>query len=873
MGTQKRSANKGFAFVITDTSGKPNSEDRKLIRSHVMRGKNRRVSDEKAKRASARVAENDPDTPQEMSQVYHVPNDLYMVQFAEEVDAASRAMVFEYTAVYGVIKEIMYPVEWCLRFDDSKTSWFYWLLSDAAFLHSILFTVGMLHDSVGGETSQRTSFHVWRTLNLLNRHISDKSLALADSTIATVVSMCMAYETFGQRASAAAHVRGLRRIVELRGGVESFRHNLQLQVKICRDISWESAFTPILGDPPTRFKHDQHLSDIRLFIDSIDRRMSNVFQDLHDFSRLANFLVKTGRKIDPNVFQNLMTSIQYRLLYLEPIEQSSVSETFRLGMISYIATLFLKVQGAKITLTFLTDQLRSHCQKLHVSELSTTTVRLMFVWTLVVGAISVFEECDDLWLLPKLASLRDSLGPTWPEAKASLKKVMWMELVHSPDGIKVFQKLVLHVAKRRASRSLNSDGCQKCSVASFPFHIIQYNHPKQNYHDPACVIPGFGAPRQLWFGKALAANLCANNRTAAWEHFRIRWAQSSKHSIRNGNTRGVDGIPRVSTLGIDNRPAWFKCTAAAKHLTEVSAVVALHSVRQGLRRTPDVLQREHEATTSGHHPTPNRGRSLCWHARNIPFGIRSGGHDLTAAQAQGRDGVISDLRTMDSIFLAEDKKSARIGGWTLSIKLSRRASWPGCLDSPPQRPAGDVLTKLGEFERELPINFTGKATHLALPGVGPVLAWLFAWTSEDDNVYDGWGVSGKDESSRYTDIEHGLHRYASFVACNSGWGRVRLTNLLVVDDYTVFNTIPLPANTHWHSRVRTFEYCTLEVARACYPLRTKHRIAAISAGIVDATAQATEYEEYKKWADDLSKQRHALPLRVPQSESSEEDMD
>ncbi|KAK2013452.1 hypothetical protein LZ32DRAFT_658025 [Colletotrichum eremochloae] len=475
MRTQKRSANKGFAFVITDTSGKPNSEDRKLIRSHVMRGKNRRVSYEKAKRASARAAENDPDTPQEMSQVYHVPNDLYMVQFAEEVDAASRAMVFEF---YGVIKEIMYPVEWCLRFDDSKTSWFYWLLSDAAFLHSILFTVGMLHDSVGGETSQRTSFHVWRTLNLLNRHISDKSLALADSTIATVVSMCMAYETFGQRASAAAHVRGLRRIVELRGGVESFRHNLQLQVKICRvdigwslctgekplyyrDISWESAFTPILGDPPTGFKHDQHLSDIRLFIDSIDRRMGNVFQDLHDFSRLANFLVKTGRKIDPNVFQNLMTSIQYRLLYLEPIEQSSVSETFRLGMISYIATLFLKVQGAKITLTFLAGQLRSHCQKLHVSELSTTTVRLMFVWTLVVGAISVFEECDDLWLLPKLASLRDSLGPTWPEAKASLEKVMWMELVHSPDGIKVFQKLVLHVAKVPLNEPLHSRGLDK----------------------------------------------------------------------------------------------------------------------------------------------------------------------------------------------------------------------------------------------------------------------------------------------------------------------------------------------------------------------------------------------------------------------------
>ncbi|WDK21969.1 hypothetical protein CGRA01v4_13259 [Colletotrichum graminicola] len=462
MGTQKHPANKGFAFVITDTSGKPNSEDRKLIRSHVMRGKNRRASLGNTKPPSVRVTGKASDPSRERSQVYHVPNDIYMVQFAQEVDAASRAMLFEF---YGAIKETMYPVEWCLRFDDSKTPWFYWLFSDAAFMHSILFTVCLLHDSIRGETSKRTSFHVWKALNLLNRNISDESLALADSTIATVVSMCMVSEVFGHRDSAAAHVRGMRRIVQLRGGIERFRHNLQLHVKICRvdigwslctgekplyyrdNISWESAFASMLGNPPTGFEHDRHLSDVRLFVDSTDRRIGNVFQDLHDFSRLANFLVKTGRKIDPNGFQNLMISIQYRLLHLNPIEQSSVSEMFRLGMISFITTLFLKVQGAKIELTFLAGQFRSACQNLDVSELSTTTVRLMFAWALVVGAISVFDGSDDLWLLPKLASLRDSLGPTWPEAKASLEQVMWMDMVHSPTGVKVFQKLVLHVAQ------------------------------------------------------------------------------------------------------------------------------------------------------------------------------------------------------------------------------------------------------------------------------------------------------------------------------------------------------------------------------------------------------------------------------------------
>ncbi|GKT66260.1 hypothetical protein ColTof3_13599 [Colletotrichum tofieldiae] len=457
-------------------SGKLNSEDRKLIRSHVMRGKNRRGSRVSPNRSSSWVTHDSPEPTQGKDQLYYVPNDLYMFQFAEEVDVASRAMLFEF---YGVIKDTMYPIDWCLSFDVSKTTWFYWLLSDAAFLHSILFTVSLLHDSIEGKTSRRTSFHVWKTLNLLNRNISDKDLALADSTTATVVSMCMVSEVFGDRNGAAAHVRGMRRIVELRGGIESFRHNLQLKVKICRvdigwslctgekphyyrdNISWESAFAPILGESPVGFERGQVPCHIRLFVDSTDYRMGNIFQDLHDFSRLANYLVQTGLKIDPSLFQDLMTSIQYRLLYLESNMQDDLSEMFRLGMMSYITTLFLKVKGAKIPMTSLAGQLRSVCRNLEISESLTTAVRLIFAWTLVVGAVSVFEEYDDLWLVPKLASLHDSIGPTWPEAKASLEEVMWMDLIHSPNGVKVFEKLVLYVDKVPHSGFLRSKGSEK----------------------------------------------------------------------------------------------------------------------------------------------------------------------------------------------------------------------------------------------------------------------------------------------------------------------------------------------------------------------------------------------------------------------------
>ncbi|TQN70820.1 hypothetical protein CSHISOI_04630 [Colletotrichum shisoi] len=402
----------GFAFVMTDTSGRPNSEDRKLIRSHVMRGKNTRASRAAPKRAAAPWAAYDIDTAGSVQetespepyqrQVLHASNDLDMFRFAEDVDDISRSMLFEY---YGFIKETMYPVEWCLSFDASKMPWFYWLLSDAAFLNSVLFTVGLLHDSAEGKTSKRTSFHVWRTLKLINEHITDKDLALAESSVATVVSM------------------GPRRIVELRGGIESFEHNLQLQVKICRvdigwslctgerplyyrdGIDWGSYLGRKLGDLPAGFQRSRDRCRIRLLADSFDPRLGNVFQDLHDFSLLANHLAETGQKIEPHVFQNLMTSVQYRLLYLEPATtRAGVAEMFRLGMTSYMTTLV--PQGPR-------------------------------------GQ----DPAGGLDQPAPLASLRDSLGATWPEAEARLGEVMWVELAHSSQGVKVFKKLVLHVAK------------------------------------------------------------------------------------------------------------------------------------------------------------------------------------------------------------------------------------------------------------------------------------------------------------------------------------------------------------------------------------------------------------------------------------------
>lgn len=129
----------------------------------------------------------------------------------------------------------MYPLDLCCEFNASETNWFGWMTNDAAYLHALLFTVSSFHDIAAGRTAQpHTNYHVFKAIRLLNERLADSEMALADSTVAVVMSMAMLCEIAGDVQAARAHTDGLKRIVELRGGIGSFSHAQQLQVKICR---------------------------------------------------------------------------------------------------------------------------------------------------------------------------------------------------------------------------------------------------------------------------------------------------------------------------------------------------------------------------------------------------------------------------------------------------------------------------------------------------------------------------------------------------------------------------------------------------------------------------------------------------------------
>ena len=165
----------------------------------------------------------------------------------------------------------MYPMELCFHFDNAKTVWYQWLSVDAAYFNSVLFTVSafndvyrsrsrhgssdgssyiLLDDGIGHFSSSRarradadaatslfaprTRAYLSRTMAQLQERLYDAGRQCDDVTAAVVVTLAMTADVAGDEEACRAHVGGLMRIVEARGGLAAFDGNKQLQMKLLR---------------------------------------------------------------------------------------------------------------------------------------------------------------------------------------------------------------------------------------------------------------------------------------------------------------------------------------------------------------------------------------------------------------------------------------------------------------------------------------------------------------------------------------------------------------------------------------------------------------------------------------------------------------
>jgi hypothetical protein len=87
-----------------------------------------------------------------------------------------------------------------------------------------------------GESSPKALYHLSQTFAQVKKRLEGDS-ALSDSSIAIVMSLINQEQIRQQHSAAAVHVRGLQRMIELRGGLGQLEGNVPLVLKICKYVN------------------------------------------------------------------------------------------------------------------------------------------------------------------------------------------------------------------------------------------------------------------------------------------------------------------------------------------------------------------------------------------------------------------------------------------------------------------------------------------------------------------------------------------------------------------------------------------------------------------------------------------------------------
>ncbi|KAH7386295.1 hypothetical protein BKA64DRAFT_758856 [Cadophora sp. MPI-SDFR-AT-0126] len=449
-------------FIITTSLEKPDRATRRTARSYAMRGKNTGKRHKQIKMApplsswiNDQLANVDC---QEMEVVSNVPDQVNrqiasewtLFNVAEEIGPHPRQKLYQY---FSILEQTSYPNQVLARnvFDRQAPLWLEHLGQSSTYLHNQLFVLMAYYDLIIARTSDishGTISHMSRALNLLQTDLGTSSRATAEVTISTIITFAMVAFMSGDKASAEKHLQGLFKVIALRGGLSSLRSCRYLQTKCCRldlsyamctsstpfffsadNISWTSYLPRTLPVPLTTAIHAMLTGSGT----TADAKMLAIYSDLHEFSRAANLAAQTGRKLEPDLLQDVMISVQYRLLHLK-FDDEDVHELLRVVMLAYSATilpLLFSQFGGYSSLSFPSFQ---DCLRAHVQNESSHERSRAWLWLLVVVGVSNLD-CDVEDLDSHLASaVRDLDLKSWKDVLVVLKTFIWIDVLHSEQA-------------------------------------------------------------------------------------------------------------------------------------------------------------------------------------------------------------------------------------------------------------------------------------------------------------------------------------------------------------------------------------------------------------------------------------------------------
>ncbi|CAG8954215.1 hypothetical protein HYFRA_00005835 [Hymenoscyphus fraxineus] len=443
-------------FVIsTGPVEKHNAEVRKLIRTHVMLGKNRgRVLPPRKKKNKVAVASlsEKPLSESVTTSPRNFGSDLCAVRFADTVTPEAVTSILRFSSI---IKGILYPLEKCIFFDRRADVWVTPLATDPAYLHIVIFSSQYYFNNIlpkqsgYGTITFRRSTHLSKSVKLLRERLADGEGVEKISNTTTAVIMSLAGHAFmmGDMKSARNHIEGLYKVFALRGGVASYQGAAKLLVEVLRmdiglalyDGSKGLFFDrePMIPLPNLSLLLPLDFEILRnpiIFSNGLDHQLAGIWNVLAQFCAVVNLALESSQFITSETYLETMASTFYRLLDMR-FDPWSRNEVVRLGLLAFSAGVLLQWRHMGVRYSHFTNLFRICLEDISTSEISPE----LMIWLLMVGAVGVFDDSDDIWLMPLLRSQSEICGlRSWGEMKILLESFLWVGWVFDEPGRRIF---------------------------------------------------------------------------------------------------------------------------------------------------------------------------------------------------------------------------------------------------------------------------------------------------------------------------------------------------------------------------------------------------------------------------------------------------
>ncbi|KAL2067884.1 hypothetical protein VTL71DRAFT_15982 [Oculimacula yallundae] len=345
-----------------------------------------------------------------------------------------------------------------------KVAWFQIGMLDGAAFHQLLSGAATYFNNLrhgdGGQANGEFLAHHAYSLQLVNSQMREVETATTDGVISSIIGFACYYHLIEDMESWRKHLAGLREIVRLRGGIDTFESQGFLGTMLsCIDISGsctldEAPSFPVPGKPtdfvlpmsPTTSSYPFHSPQVHLLtINSIfDSGFIDSMADLNlESLHLQEEIQNTGGNIllDSMYICDYINPLLHKLLSLPRQDISSptgaISEMMRLAAVLYLIAIRqsfgiyptrVAMQIHKLSALIMTFEGSGASQNIWADhELS-----LIELWVTAVGCIMSDEKSTASWFATRLhAAMRRISVATYGDLEDILRGFSWIDEIHS----------------------------------------------------------------------------------------------------------------------------------------------------------------------------------------------------------------------------------------------------------------------------------------------------------------------------------------------------------------------------------------------------------------------------------------------------------